>query len=98
VLRAQLGQAAGAVAVIMVNNDTGLPPYEGPIPAQSVYPAVTIPFIGVQTSRTEPALLAANGTKQVKIDSAGKLDNPTYKQPCGLQLVGAALRRQRPQA
>ena len=78
VLRAELGQAAGAVAVIMVNNDTGLPPYEGTIPAQSVYPAVTIPFIGVDI-KDGPALLAANGTKQVKIDSAGKLDNPTYK-------------------
>jgi subtilisin family serine protease len=48
VLRAQLGQAAGAVAVIMVNTRAGLPPFEGPIPG------VTIPFIGVGPPTREP--------------------------------------------
>jgi minor extracellular serine protease Vpr len=39
--RAVLGQQAGAAAVIMVNNGSGLPPFEGPIKD------VTIPFLGV---------------------------------------------------
>ena len=73
VLRAQLGQAAGAGAVIMVNNGPGLPPFEGPIAG------VTIPFIGVQES-DGAALLAADGTKNVTIASAGQLANPTYQQ------------------
>ena len=78
VLRAELGQAAGAAAVIMVNNATGLPPFEGTIPAQKPYPAVTIPFIGVDIN-DGPALLKANGTQPVTITSAGPLTNPTYK-------------------
>jgi subtilisin family serine protease len=72
VLRAQLGQAHGAAAVIMVNVGAGLPPFEGPIAG------VTIPFIGVLES-DGPALVAANGTI-VTIVSAGMLANPTYKQ------------------
>ena len=73
VLRAQLGQAAHASAVIMVNNGDGLPPFEGPIAG------VTIPFIGVSES-DGAALLAADGTPNVTIVAAGMLTNPTYKQ------------------
>ena len=72
VARAKFGQAAGAAAVIMVNNGAGLPPFEGPISD------VTIPFIGTQES-DGAALLAANGSI-VTIDSPGALPNPTYKQ------------------
>jgi subtilisin family serine protease len=72
VARAKFGQAAGAKAVIMVNNGAGLPPFEGPIPG------VTIPFIGTQDT-DGAALLAANGAT-VTIDSPGALPNPTYKQ------------------
>jgi len=72
VARAKFGQAAGAAAVIMVNNSAGLPPFEGPIPG------VTIPFVGTQDT-DGAALLAANGAT-VKIDSPGPLANPTYKQ------------------
>jgi subtilisin family serine protease len=72
VARAKFGQAAGAKAVIMVNNGAGLPPFEGPITG------VTIPFIGTQDT-DGAALLAANGTL-VTIDSPGALPNPTYKQ------------------
>jgi len=72
VLRAQLGQGAGAAAVIMVNNAAGLPPFEGPIPG------VMIPFIGVDQSAAD-ALLGAD-TDTVTISSAGMLSNPTYKQ------------------
>jgi subtilisin family serine protease len=73
VLRAQLGQLAGASAVIMVNNGDGLPPFEGPIAG------VTIPFIGVAMG-DGAALLAANGTKDLTISSAGLLTNPTFQQ------------------
>ena len=64
VARAKFGQAAGAKAVIMVNNGAGLPPFEGPIPG------VTIPFIGTQDT-DGAALLAANGAT-VTIDSPGR--------------------------
>jgi subtilisin family serine protease len=73
VLRAQLGQAKGASAVIMVNAGAGLPPFEGPIAG------VTIPFIGVSEA-DGAALLAANGTPSVTIVSAGMMANPTFKQ------------------
>lgn len=72
VARAKFGQAAGAKAVIMVNNGAGLPPFEGPITG------VTIPFIGTQDT-DGAALLAANGAT-VTIDSPGALPNPTFKQ------------------
>jgi hypothetical protein len=72
VARAKFGQAAGAKAVIMVNNGAGLPPFEGPITG------VTIPFIGTQDA-DGAALLTANGAT-VTIDSPGALPNPTYKQ------------------
>jgi minor extracellular serine protease Vpr len=70
--RAKLGQAAGAVAVIMVNNAASLPPFEGPIPG------VTIPFIGV-SSGDAAALVGANGAT-ITITSSGMLSNPTFKQ------------------
>ncbi len=71
VARAKLGQAAGAGAVIMVNNAAGLPPFEGPIAG------VTIPFIGVDGT-DGAALLAANGAT-VTIVSPGPLANPAFK-------------------
>ena len=70
--RATLGQAAGAVAVIMVNNASNLPPFEGPIPG------VTIPFLGVP-SGDGSALIAANGAT-VTVSASAPLVNPTYKQ------------------
>jgi minor extracellular serine protease Vpr len=70
--RATLGQAAGAAAVIMVNNSSGLPPFEGPING------VHIPFLGTDIA-DGPALAAANG-QNVTIASAGALTNPSYKQ------------------
>jgi minor extracellular serine protease Vpr len=69
--RATLGQAAGAAAVIMVNNASGLPPFEGPING------VHIPFLGVDQA-DGPALAAADGAT-VTVASAGALVNPTYK-------------------
>jgi subtilisin family serine protease len=69
--RATLGQAAGAAAVIMVNNAVGLPPFEGDIPG------VTIPFLGVSNA-DGPALQGANGTS-VTVTSAGLIPNPNFK-------------------
>ena len=71
VLRAQLGQAAGAGAVIMVNTSAGLPPFEGAIPG------VTIPFLGVEASDAA-ALVAADGAT-VTITGT-ELANPTFQQ------------------
>jgi minor extracellular serine protease Vpr len=71
VARAILGQAAGAGAVIMVNNAAGLPPFEGDIPG------VTIPFLGVDQS-AGAALIAANGTT-VTASAAGVIVNPGFK-------------------
>ena len=68
--RATFGQAAGASAVIMVNNASDLPPFEGTIPG------VTIPFIGLSSS-TEAAMIAANGTSHTIVAAA--ISNPSYK-------------------
>lgn len=71
--RATLGEAAGAAAVIMVNDaDTpGFPPFEDAIPD------VTIPFIGAQHSASS-ALMADDG-QMVTISSAGQVSNPAYR-------------------
>jgi subtilisin family serine protease len=70
VARAVFGQQAGAIAVIMVNNATTLPPFEGKITGNpdtgEVY-NVTIPFLGVKglpTTATSDGgkLRASNGT------------------------------------
>jgi minor extracellular serine protease Vpr len=68
--RATLGQAAGAGAVIMVNNAAGLPPFEGTIPG------VTIPFLGVDQS-AGPALIAKNG--QSATVSSVLIANPGFQ-------------------
>jgi len=51
VARAIFGQKAGAAAVVMINNSTDLPPFDGPItqnPDTGEAFTVTIPFIGVK--------------------------------------------------
>jgi len=51
VSKAIFGQQAGAAAVAMINTDSGLPPFEGPIfsnPDTGIPFTVTIPFIGVR--------------------------------------------------
>lgn len=72
--RAILGEAAGAAAVIMVNNSSALPPLEGPIPREGG--VVEIPFLGVSSSAAA-GLLAANGTT-VTITDNGTASNPGY--------------------
>jgi len=69
VAKAIYGQQAGAMAVVMVNTDGTLPPFEGPItsnPDTGVPYLVTIPFLGVRgpsTNRSSDGgkLSAANG-------------------------------------
>lgn len=73
--RAILGEAAGAAAVIMVNNANSLPPLEGPIPREDG--VVTIPFLGVRSS-AGPALLARNG-EAVTVTDAGVISNPAFR-------------------
>lgn len=67
VQRAENGQAAGAAAVVMVNNAPGLPPVEGPIAG------VTIPFIGL-APEASAALLASRG--RATATPLGPVTNP----------------------
>ena len=80
--RATKGTAAGAAAVIMINNSAGLPPFEGDIPG------VTIPFIGVEGG-TDAAFLAANGAT-VTIANGGAIPNATYQQNADFSSGGPA--------
>jgi minor extracellular serine protease Vpr len=78
VAKAIYGQQAGAAAVLMVNNATSYPPYEGPITSNpdTGEPAnVTIPFLGVP-STAAATLLAADGSTTTLTNNT--LDNPTY--------------------
>jgi len=65
--RAVFGQRAGAAAVVMVNTDQALPPYEGKItenPDNGDPEDVTIPFLGAAgTSDNVTKLLDADGGK-----------------------------------
>jgi len=57
VARAIFGQQAGAAAVVMINNATVLPPFEGPItsnPDTGEQFTVSIPFLGVRGLATTP--------------------------------------------
>jgi subtilisin family serine protease len=69
--RAVLAARAGARAVIMVNNEAGLPPLEGAIPG------VRIPFLGV-TEASGPSYRAADG-KTVKITARSAIVNSGYR-------------------
>jgi minor extracellular serine protease Vpr len=70
VQKAQVGDANGAIAVIMINNAAGLPPFEGPIEG------VTIPFLGV-SSAAAPKFTAENGNPAT-LDNGPVIANPTY--------------------
>ena len=69
--KALLGQAAGALAVVMVNNAAGLPVFEGPVPG------LTIPFLGIGDGATGP-LLAADGATVTAV-SADPIDNESFR-------------------
>jgi minor extracellular serine protease Vpr len=65
----QTGQAVGAAAVVMINNQPGMPPFEGDIEG------VTIPFLGV-SSDADPFIAADGDT--VTISAAGTMPNAGY--------------------
>ncbi len=65
VSKAIFGQQAGAAGVIMINNASDYPPYEGPItfnPDDGVPYTVTIPFLGVQGTDDDAVVAADGGT------------------------------------
>lgn len=84
------GQQAGADAVIMVNTDESLPPYEGPITENvddgTPY-TVTIPFLGVPLSDED--LLAANAGQALTMVAA-EIQNPSFRQAASFSSGGAA--------
>lgn len=84
VAKAIFGQQAGAAAVAMVNNSTGLPPYEGAIfsnPDTGIPYTVTIPLFGVRglatTATSDGAKLrAANGGSATVVNAT--IPNPGF--------------------
>jgi minor extracellular serine protease Vpr len=102
VAKAIFGQQAGAAAVIMVNNSSGLPPFEGQItgdPDPAGPPlfggfayTVTIPFFGVagganpSTSPNGTTLRAANGGTITLTNF--NLTNPGYLAPASFTSGG----------
>jgi len=79
VAKAIYGQQAGAAAVIMINSDTGFPPYEGTItlnPDTGEQYVVTIPFLGVGSDQ-ESTLTAADGGT-VTLAMQPDIANPGY--------------------
>ena len=79
VAKAIFGQQAGADAVIMVNNATSYPPFEGKVtsnPDTGVPFDLTIPFLGVRS--TDGAALKAADGKSLTLAS-GTLANPAFR-------------------
>jgi minor extracellular serine protease Vpr len=81
--RAVLGQAAGAVAVVLVNDAPGLPPVEGPIAG------VTVPFLGATPEQGEQ--LAALAGQVATISDADPVPNPGFRRPAEFTSAGPAL-------
>ena len=86
VARAIYGQKAGAAAVVMINNTSGYPPFEGEIrsnPDTGEEYTVTIPFLGVRGVLGPAAtpdgdqLVASDGTSTTM--TATTVANPGYK-------------------
>jgi minor extracellular serine protease Vpr len=87
VARAIFGQKAGAAAVVMINNTSGLPPFEGEIrsnPDTGEEFTVTIPFLGVRGVLGPAAtadgdnLVASDGSSTAMTPST--VTNPGYQQ------------------
>ena len=94
VARAIYGQQANAVAVVMINNSTALPPYEGEItsnPDTGQSYTVTIPFFGVKGLATSgadaQALIAADG-QTISIDNT-TVANTSYLRTASFSSGGA---------
>jgi subtilisin family serine protease len=80
VSKAIYGQQAGAAAVLMINNSTGYPPYEGPItvnPDDGSHFTVTIPFLGVPSGQAANIIAADGGTTTL---SGTTISNPGFEQ------------------
>ncbi|HEY3063036.1 MAG TPA: S8 family serine peptidase [Chloroflexota bacterium] len=74
--RAVFAQKHGAAAAIMVNSDTGFPPFEGPIAG------VTIPFLGVPgllSNPTSPGSLVVAADGGTTTMAATNFTNPGFK-------------------
>jgi minor extracellular serine protease Vpr len=78
--RAILGQAAGALAVIMVNSTPGLPPVEGPIPG------VTIPFLGADGDNA--AAYANQSGNLASLTTGPETPNPGFSAPASFSSFG----------
>src|SRR5437879_1341964 len=84
VAKAIYGQKAGAAAVVMVNNATSFPPFEGPItsnPDTGEAFNVTIPFLGVKgpaSGTTDGAKLRAVADDTATSVAAAQLTNPNF--------------------
>ena len=76
--RATFGQRHGAAAVVMINTDSGFPPFENTIPD------VTIPFLGVPSTNGPAVAAAASAT----LSSAGLIPNPTFEQVASFSSSG----------
>nr|WP_194425434.1 S8 family serine peptidase [Microbacterium aquimaris] len=77
VAKAIFGQQAGAAAVLMVNSDNTLPPYEGEItsnPDDGTPYTVTIPFLGVRAS--DGAAFTTGATATVV---GAEISNPGFR-------------------
>ncbi len=89
--RAIYGEAAGAAAVLMVNNAAALPPYEGPITlnADTGAPAnVTIPFLG--TSLNNEALIKTLDGQVLALNAAN-IANPGFNALASFSSLGPRL-------
>jgi subtilisin family serine protease len=90
VARAIFGQKAGAAAVAMINNAAGYPPFEGLItsnPDTGEQFTVTIPFLGIQGTGSDPTnLVAADGGTTTL--TATTIANPTFKQAASFSSGG----------
>lgn len=80
--RAVLGQAAGALAVVMINTDEALPPVEGPIDG------VTIPFLGVGAGQGDNVRSTHGET--ATITDAGTIPNPRFRRAAPFTSPGPA--------
>src|SRR6266705_237874 len=87
VAKAIFGQQAGAAVVVMVNNASGFPPFEGPItgnPDDGVPFNVTIPFLGVKgpanpaTGTTDGKTLRAAAAGSATTVAAASITNPNF--------------------
>jgi hypothetical protein len=84
VAKAIYGQQAGAIAVVMINNTSALPPFEGTIfqnPDNGDFYDVTIPFFGVKGTT---ASATSDGSRLVLRDGVAIAITTGTTQPSGL--------------